>query len=69
MSSQDRSSKNKSGQVKKRQVKVVKSVQVKMVKFYLGLECGPTQSYLFYLVLITSLKLRDDLAELVRIST
>ena len=43
-----------SGQVKNRQVKlvksgqVVKSVQVQMVKFYLGLECGPTQSYLFH---------------------
>ena len=41
----------KSGQVKQRQVKLVESVQVKMVKFYLGLECGPTQSYLLILLL------------------
>ena len=28
-------------------VGMVKLVQVKMVKFHLGLECGPLQSYLF----------------------
>ena len=39
-SSQDRSSKK---------IKLFNSVQVKMIKFYLGLECGPTQTYLFSL--------------------
>ena len=34
-----------SGQVKYRQVKLVKSVQGKLVKFCFGLERGPTQSY------------------------
>ena len=43
-SSQDRTSWDRSSKDKN---KLVKSVQVKMVKFYLGLECGPTQSYLF----------------------
>ena len=40
----------KSGQVKERQLKLVKSVQVNMVKFYLGLKCGPTQSYLLSII-------------------
>ena len=42
------------GQIKKRQVKPVQSVQVKMVKFYLGRECGPTQSYLFFSISLTA---------------
>ena len=33
-------------QVRIGQVKTSQAVQVKMVMFYLGLECGPTQSYL-----------------------
>ena len=48
----------RTGQVKTSQAG--QSVQVKMVKFYLGLECGPTQSYLLYLLSVINSQLFDQ---------